>query len=116
MKKVSEIFRSHYLKAADLQGRTIKAQIESVALEEIGDLKDEKLVVYFLGKDRGLVLNKTNAALLASRFDDDPDKWIGQAVQLVSEPVNYQGRMVDGLRIKVPTPTAVQDFEDDVPF
>lgn len=114
--KMSEVFKSKYLRADDLKGRAIKAEIESVTLEEMADDKEEKPVIYFKGKDRGLVLNRTNNAMLVSRFGDESDQWKGHTVQLTTEPVNFQGRMVDGIRVKVPTATPVQDFEDDIPF
>lgn len=114
--KISEIFKSKYLRASDIGDRTVKVKIESAAVEEMADSKDQKPVLYFVGKDRGLVLNRTNAALLASRIGDDVDSWVGREIQLVSEPVNFQGRTVDGIRIKVPTAAPVQDFDDDIPF
>ena len=49
MTSVSELFPSRFLKAADLKGRTVKAKIKKVEVEEIGQDRDEKPVVYFEG-------------------------------------------------------------------
>jgi hypothetical protein len=57
--KISEEFPSQYLKASDLGGRDIRVTMGRVEREKIGT--DNKLVLYFKGKDKGLVLNKTNA-------------------------------------------------------
>jgi hypothetical protein len=116
--KVSEIFRSKYLKASDLQGKTIPVQIKSVEVEEVGEELEKKLVVYFKNNERGLVLNLTNATLLSSHFGDNTDGWIGRTAQLCSEPVMYQGRSVNGLRVKVPAPVApgAGDLDDDINF
>jgi hypothetical protein len=100
--RVSEIFRSKYLKASDLQGKTITVTIRSVEVEEVGEALERKLVIYFRNNERGLVLNLTNATMLANHLGDDANEWVGHSVHLCSEPVMYQGRRVDGLRVKVP--------------
>jgi hypothetical protein len=47
MTTVSDAFPSNYLKAADLQNRTIKLKMDKVIFEEIGQEKDKKPVLYF---------------------------------------------------------------------
>jgi hypothetical protein len=37
MSRVSDIFRSKYLKAVDVQGKIVTARIESVAVEQVGE-------------------------------------------------------------------------------
>jgi len=114
--RISECFKGAYLRAADLKDRTVKVQIDSVTLESVGDDQDEKPVVSFLGKDKGLVLNKTNATLLSERFGDDTDGWTGKSIELTTERVSFNGRLVDGIRVKVPTAAPAQEFDDDIPF
>ena len=56
---INAAFPGEFLKAADLQGRQAAVVIDRVEMQKVGD--DHKPVAYFQGKDRGLVLNKTNA-------------------------------------------------------
>ena len=62
MVNINDEFPSKYLKAADLQGNVAKVQIGNVTSEQIGS--DRKLIMYFAGKQKGMVLNKTNAPFL----------------------------------------------------
>jgi arabinogalactan endo-1,4-beta-galactosidase len=95
---INEAFPSNYLKAADLQGRTITVKISHVTSEKLGD--DNKLIIYFEGKQKGMVLNKTNANNLAFAFGPETDDWQGAEAQLYPTMVDFQGRSVEALRIK----------------
>lgn len=98
--RVSDAFPSQYLKAADLQGRTVKVTIDRYTFEEVGD--DRKPILYFVGKEKGLVLNKTNANEIAFTYGDDMDDWGGKVIELFSMMVSYQGKNMPGLRVRVP--------------
>jgi hypothetical protein len=111
--KISEQFPSKYLKAADLAGKEPQLKIDSVTQEEVGQEREKKMVVYFEGKQRGMVLNRTNAERLAHKFGDDTSDWAGKSVQLYSEVVHFQGKTVDGLRVR---PTMAAQLDDPVPF
>jgi len=100
--KVSEEFPSQYLKASELGGRELRVTMGRVEREEIGT--DKKLVLYFKGKEKGLVLNKTNANTIGDAYGDDTDDWYDQPLILFSIRTEYQGKPVDGLRCRVPTP------------
>lgn len=100
--KISQEFPSQYLKAADLGGREIRVTMGRVEREEIGT--DKKLVLYFKGKDKGMVLNKTNANSIGDAYGDDTDDWYDQPLILFAIRTEYQGKPVDGLRCRVPTP------------
>lgn len=98
--KVSEAFPSKYLRAADLQGKNVAVVINSAEYEQIGD--DNKIVVYFQGKEKGLVLNKTNANNIAIVYGDDTDDWRGGDLVLFPAMVDFQGRTVEAVRVRVP--------------
>jgi hypothetical protein len=100
--KISEEFPSAYLKSSDLGGREIRVTMARVDREEIGS--DKKLVLYFKGKDKGMVLNKTNANTIGDAYGDDTSDWFDQPLILFSIRTEYQGKPVDGLRCRVPTP------------
>lgn len=98
--RVSEAFPSNYVKAADLNGKAVTVVIERVTIEDIG--KDRKMVVYFQGKEKGLVTNKTNANNIALLYGDDTDNWIAREVVLFSAWVDYQGKSVEAIRVRGP--------------
>lgn len=100
--KISEEFPSAYLKSSDLGGREVRVTMGRVDREEIG--QDKKLVLYFKGKEKGMVLNKTNATTIGDAYGDDTDDWFDQPLILFSIRTEYQGKPVDGLRCRVPTP------------
>ena len=103
---ILQSFPSKYLKAIDLQGAARRVTIATVAIEEIAP-GEQKPVVHFEGIQQGLVLNKTNAMLMASLFGAETTGWTGKAVELYAEPVPFQGRIVDAVRVRaVPPPTA----------
>ena len=99
--KASEIFQGSYLKSADLGKHRPVVIIESVDWAELGD--DKRRVLTFKGKDKGLVLNKTNWNMIAEiTGQDDDDNWVGHAIQLYATKVDYQGKRVPAIRIEVP--------------
>jgi hypothetical protein len=99
--KISEEFPSQYLKASDLGGRDIRVTMGRVEREKIGT--DNKLVLYFKGKEKGLVLNKTNAGTIGDAYGDDTEDWCDQPLILFSVKTDYQGKVVDATRCRVPT-------------
>jgi len=107
-------FPSKYLKSADLMGKRIPVTIDRVDFEEVAQNENDKPVLYFQGKERGMVLNKTNTDRLCSAFGYDTDGWNGKEIHLYTEKVQYAGNMVDGLRVAVPLPEA--DDDDELPF
>src|SRR5690349_2468362 len=101
MVNINNEFPSKFLKSADLGGNIAKVTIDKVVSEEIGG--DRKLIIYFQGKTRGMVLNKTNARTIAEAYGDETEQWAGAPVEIFSMKVDFQGRMVDGLRVRIPT-------------
>lgn len=126
--RVSQAFPSNYLKASDLQGRNVLVTMSGYKMEAIGE--DQKPVLYFKGKEKGLVLNKTNANNIAAEYGDDMDSWQGRDVVLFSAWVDFQGKSVEAIRVRKPQPkdqngngnpapqqrTADPDMNDEIPF
>jgi arabinogalactan endo-1,4-beta-galactosidase len=99
--RISTAFPSDYLKAGDLAGRTVRVVMSHVEMKDIGD--DHKPVLYFQGKDKGMVLNKTNANNIALAYGDDTDEWNGKEIVLFEAMVDYQGKTVAAIRVRAPT-------------
>lgn len=98
-----------YLKQEDLQGRTPTVVISQVGFEDVKDTDsgrtEKKLVMHFSGKDKALILNRTNCeALEAITGTDDFAGWVGHSVVLFTDPtVKFGGKTVGGLRIRART-------------
>lgn len=127
MPKLSEVYSGGFLKAEDLQGKTVRVTIERVELKEFDDGK--KLILHFLNKDKSLVCNKTNASIIQEVLgSDDTDDWEGKSIQITSRKVEFQGKLVPAIRVvleeaKAPAPSSAPKApqsnateEDSIPF
>ena len=101
---INEIFPSKYIKSSELKGRSIPVIIERWEIETVGDQR--KMVLYFQGMKKGMICNHTNADRIAHLYGPDNDDWIGREIVLYSELTNFQGRTMDGLRVRAPEPQA----------
>ena len=118
----------NYLKAADVLGHTVKVSIKSVQMEEMPDGKN-KPVMYFEGKDKGLILNKINAETIGATLGKETGAWLGHELELRTEKVQGPNGITDGIRLRVlsaappvpaaqpqPAVAATGDLNDDIPF
>ncbi len=112
---INAVFSGDTLKAADLQGREIPVIVSSVEMKKFDN--GNKLVLKFEGKNKTLVCNKTNAKRIASMYGGDTDKWIGKEIVLYTDQVEFQGDLVDAIRIKIvrhqPKPKATPKHSDE---
>lgn len=107
MMRISSAFPSKYLKASDIpDGREVHLKIDTVQIESMETTGDEKPVLYFIDREKGLVLNKTNADAIASVMGDDTDQWRGKPIILFATTTSFGGRTVPCLRVRVPRPSA----------
>jgi hypothetical protein len=97
---VMDAFPSKYLKASDLQGREITVKISHIMMEEIGQDKQTKPALYFMGKEKGIILNKTNATNISAAYGPDTDEWAGKSVVLFTAWVDMQGKSVEAIRVR----------------
>ncbi len=109
---------SKFLKADDLKGRAVKVKINSSKVEAMTQDPngDQKLVIYFEGKEKGVALNQTNYKILAGDFGNDTDGWNGKKIELFSMQVDYQGKMVPALRLRVINESPDGMPDDDIPW
>ncbi len=97
MDNIFNAFPSQYLKVTDLQGRRVTVTMRMVSMEDVGD--GQKPVLYFANKEKGLVLNKTNATEIADRYGPNPSAWTGHVIELYPARVDFQGRKVEAIRV-----------------
>lgn len=98
----SHVFPSNFLRASDLIGRKVTVRIRACALRDVGD-DDQKPVLFFAGKEKGLVLNRTNWQSIADLYGDESDAWVNQPITLYPTKVQFRSKMVDAIRIEAPT-------------
>lgn len=91
-----------FVKAEDLRGQNVRVIIDRVELKEVNDNGKmvTKPVLYFRGKGRGLVLNKTNCNTIVELYGEETDDWTGQEIVLYSKQVEFQGKSVPGIRVR----------------
>lgn len=119
---ISSAFPSTYLKAADLQGKRVTVTIDKVVMEDIGG--EHKPILKFQGKDRGVVLNRTNANMIAEiTGSEETGDWQGARIVLYPTKTDFQGKRVDCIRVDYPNggkpapPVASTDITDEeIPF
>jgi hypothetical protein len=103
---IGAAFPSKYLKASDIpDGQRISVVLDRVEIENPagnGDPDDNKPVLYFVGKQKGMVLNKTNSNTIAAALGSETESWHGKTIQLYASETSFDGRMVACVRVKVP--------------
>jgi hypothetical protein len=127
--KLNEAFQGKYLKAQDILGKRIQVTISHVEMERVGSEKELKPVAYFVGKDKGVVLNKGNASVIwGVNGSEEMDEWGGTKITLYTSPTTKpDGTPTMGLRVDPPDqpaqrqakPIVVESMSDDdesVPF
>lgn len=139
MPMMDDVYGGNSLKAEELPPN-FKAvlTVDRVSVQQFTDRddksnKEKKLVLYFNGKEKGLVLNVTNANMMAEIAGSrDYDYWPGHAVLLYRTMTDFAGKRVPALRLDhvpagaaasrptpPPPPPPPADFtasDEDVPF
>ena len=90
---VNEFVQSAYLKGYDLLGKTVNVTIRELTVETVGapGQQEQKPVLWFEGKERGLICNKTNLVAVARLYGPEMDAWAGQRISLHPENVRAFG-------------------------
>lgn len=132
--KKSEAFPTRFLSAADLNGKAVTVTIERTPRELLkspkGGEEQEKTVLYFVGKKKGLPLNLVNwNSVEEITGEKDSDSWVGAKVELFPTKTQMGGDLVDCIRIRAPavrelskqrraapSPSAADEMEDEIPF
>jgi len=114
-------FPSKYLKAGDLGESGAVVTISRMAVEPVGQNKEIKPVLYFAGKEKGMVLNKTNAKKIASLVGSaDMDDWTGKTIRLYASETEFNGDTVECIRVKAAGATKAAETvpadDTDIPF
>jgi len=96
--KISEEFGGgKYFKADHVQ-TPITLTIESVVELKMFDAL--KPAIKFVGEGRHLVLNKTNAFIIAQCLGDETTYWPGHEIRLMAEETTFDGKPTRGIRVQ----------------
>ena len=107
--------KSNFLKAADLPaGKQVKVTMESFEIVQMDDngVSKDKVNVHFVGKEKTLMLNKTNSGAISHVYGGDTDGWVGKEIIMYSTQVDFGGQMVPAIRVSIPMQEAT---DDDIP-
>jgi hypothetical protein len=105
MTTIDDIYAGDYITADELpDGRRIPAVIVFATVEEVGQDQRKRVVLTLRAPDgrpwpRRLVLNKTNAGLIAAVAGKEFATWPGRPLEVWKEPVSFQGKIVSGVKV-----------------
>lgn len=106
---------SNDLKASDFAGKNMKVKISSVEERHYearnGNPAQDKLALHFEGKEKTLVLNKTNTKILINAYGTETDNWVGREIGLTT----HETEMGTGW-VVTPLNVAPPEFDDAIPF
>lgn len=108
MPSMDDIYGGNSLKAEEVPVNfQAVVTVENVTLESMkardGEGPSKKLALHFVGKDKGLLLNVTNANMMAEiTGTKDYDYWTGHQVLLYRTTVDFAGKRVPAIRIDHP--------------
>lgn len=98
---INESFPSNYLKASDLGTNAPIVTIDRVEHEAVGREREMKAVLYFQGKEKGVVLNKTNARKITELAGTpETEEWVGFKIRLFATTTEFGGETVECIRVK----------------
>ncbi len=103
---INDLYPSKYVKSDDFPaGKRASVVIRGITLEDLGN-GETKPAIWFLNKQKGAILNKTNALILEVSLGSDTDQWTGKTIELFAEQKSFQGRLVQGISMAVPAQAA----------
>jgi hypothetical protein len=121
--KINDAFPSDYIKGSEVE-RPVLYVMSHVEMKDVGD--DHKPILFFIGQEKGLVLNKGNAQTISEAYGENTDEWQGKQIVLYFNPdVMYAGKKTGGIRVRkpkvaakaaVPEPPLPDDMDDEIPF
>ena len=109
---------SQWLKAKDFVGKNLKVQISDIEVVhfDADDKNPERNIpgLKFEGKEKGLIINKTNTQSLINAYGQNSDDWIGRNVGL--SVADYRDKGFGFGWIVTPLDVKPPEFDPDVGF
>lgn len=101
--KGSLMFPSQYVAAEDLKGKDAAVTIDRVEIAHLqvqGGAKEKKFLLHFANATKPLVLNKTNANMIASIHCSAAEKWKGKRITLYPTTCQSFGQTTSCIRVR----------------
>ena len=116
--KRSQAYPSSYLAQDDVREGPIRATIQDVRIETIGqgERAVEKPIVHFREKGlKSFVLNQTNWQTIEEAYGPESDAWASKPIELYFDPgIKFGLELVGGVRVRIPSGAAALAMEDAV--
>ena len=108
------MFDREYIGSWDLprdRDAVVKIRDVKAAVLNNGRQSNKKPILYFDGKEKGMVCNKTNAKTVASLYGNDVAGWIGKSIALYVATTRDPsgGDDVECIRVRPTPPKAEKD-------
>lgn len=99
------LYPSKYVGSHDIKDKIddITITISGVSVQElvmVGGVKDHKPVLTFSDASKDLVLNKTNAGIIADLHGSDTDNWTGKQITIYATTTRFGRETVPCIRIR----------------
>lgn len=96
-----QLYPGRFLKSGELLGKKVTVKIADVAIDELEGEKGKKIqgIIFLEGKDKQIVLNKTNGLCLRGMFGRKLSDWIGKRITIFQDKTKLAGEVVDCIRI-----------------
>ncbi len=101
---VDQLFPSKWVKSSDIGSTPRTAIISRIDFELIGHEQEKKAVLSFQNTTKRMILNRTNAQILASLYGKEVMSWIGKRITLYCAEVQFRGTTTLAVRIKEEVP------------
>jgi hypothetical protein len=113
MTSINSLFPANYLKADDFpQPRVLTInRLEMQEINDNGSKSSKPILIFNEMGDKGLVLNKTNAARISEFLGENVEAWPRMAVELYQEMVDFQGKRVPAVRVRRPQMSQQQAYQ-----
>lgn len=96
-----------HIMGESLLGKTVTLTMKDLVGEMLPTGKgkeEEKLVLYFVETDKGLILNRTNAKTIASLYGAETDGWPGNRISIHPEQIKAFGAVHCTVRVDARRP------------
>lgn len=109
-------FDREYIGSWDLGGKDVTVVIDRCEGRTLnnGKQKNKKPVLFFVGKEKGLALNKTMAKVVAAMYGNDVAAWAGKRVTLYPTTTTFGSETIDCIRIRPSVPNGKKPAGDFV--
>jgi hypothetical protein len=112
---IDQLFPSKWLKSSDIGSTSRTATISRIDFELIGRDQEKKAVLSFQNTTKRMILNRTNAQILANLYGKELKNWIGKRITLYCAEVQFRGAPCLAVRIREQVPGIPQEERNPAP-